>query len=92
MFAVLADRNRWAILVLLRPGPRTVSDLVDQLPLRQAAVSKQLAVLHDAGFLARQRTGNHVKYWIAEPMIFDLFDLVCAKLRRDAATMAETMK
>jgi hypothetical protein len=60
--------------------------------MRQAAVSKQLAILHGHGFLARQRTGNHVKYWIAEPMIFDLFELVCAKLRRDAAKMSETMK
>jgi DNA-binding transcriptional ArsR family regulator len=92
MFAVLADENRLAILVLLRPGPQTVSAVVDRLPLGQAAVSKHLSALHRASFLARERRGNHVRYWIAEPMIFDLFESVCAKLQRDATKMAETMK
>ena len=84
LFAVLAEPTRLALLQALKDGPRAVSELVIELNAKQANVSKQLGVLYAAGLLVRERDGNTVRYSIAEPMIFDLCELVCGKLRRDA--------
>lgn len=75
------------ILQELRARPRIVSQLVDALDLQQANVSKQLGMLHDAGIVSRRRIGNHVEYAIADQVIFDLCELVCGKLKRDAKTL-----
>lgn len=84
LFQVLAEPTRLGIVQSLKESPRSVGELVDALEAKQANVSKQLGVLHDAGLLARKRQGNQVIYSVCEPMIFDLCDLVCGKLRRDA--------
>jgi DNA-binding transcriptional ArsR family regulator len=84
MFSVLAEPTRLAILQFLKGGPRSVSELVEGLSAKQANVSKQLGVLYSAGLVDRERDGKLVRYRIAEPMIFELCDLVCGKLRRDA--------
>jgi DNA-binding transcriptional ArsR family regulator len=89
LFGVLAEPTRLEILQALKDGPRAVSDLVAALGAKQANVSKQLGVLHAAGLLSRERDGNVVRYGIAEPMIFELCELVCGKLRRDAERQLE---
>jgi len=84
LFGVLAEPTRLALLQTLKDGPRAVGVLADELGAKQANVSKQLGVLHAAGLLARARDGSTVRYSIADAMIFDLCELVCGKLRRDA--------
>lgn len=83
-FRVLAEPTRLAILQELRRDPRTVGDLVESLGAKQANVSKQLGILFDAGLLDRERSGNCVVYSIREPAIFELCEIVCGKLKRDA--------
>jgi DNA-binding transcriptional ArsR family regulator len=84
LFAVLSEPTRLEILQILRHEPQSVSELVDELGAKQANVSKQLGILYSAGLLSRERDGNLVRYSIADPMIFELCDLVCGKIRRDA--------
>src|SRR3954454_7147971 len=48
-FAVLAEPSRRRILDLLRERERPVGEVVDELGVRQPAVSKHLRVLRDAG-------------------------------------------
>jgi DNA-binding transcriptional ArsR family regulator len=50
-FEVLAEPSRRRILDLLRVAERPVGELVDQLALRQPAVSKHLRVLREAGLV-----------------------------------------
>jgi DNA-binding transcriptional ArsR family regulator len=88
LFRVLSEPTRLEILQTLRKRPCSVNDLVEKLGAKQANVSKQLGILHDAGLLARERLGSEVHYSIREPMIFDLCDLVCGKLQRDAQRLA----
>ena len=47
----LAEPNRFAIVELLRDGPRAVNEIVDELSLRQPLVSKHLKVLSGAGIV-----------------------------------------
>ncbi len=92
LFQMLADPSRLRILQLLKQRPHTVSALVAELEIGQAAVSKQLGLLHQASLVSRRRAGLHVHYAIAEPMIFDLCELVCGKFQRDAVAAAATWK
>lgn len=84
LFRTLAEPTRLALLQALRSGQRTVGELVDELAAKQANVSKQLGILFDAGLVARERVGNSVAYRIADPLAFELCELVCGKLKRDA--------
>lgn len=92
LFGVLAEPTRLALLQQLKTGARSVKELVEALGARQANVSKQLGILHDAGLVGRRREGALVHYSIAEPMIFALCDLVCSKLQRDAQRQLESLR
>lgn len=81
LFAVLSEPTRLRILQRLKHAPAHVTQLVDDLDLKQANVSKQLALLHTAGIVERQREGSTVTYRIAMPLVFDLCELVCGGLR-----------
>jgi DNA-binding transcriptional ArsR family regulator len=48
----LAEPNRFAIVELLRDGPRSVNEIVASLELRQPLVSKHLKALSSAGIVA----------------------------------------
>ncbi len=84
LFRTLAEPTRLALLQELRSGPCPVGSLADKLAAKQANVSKQLSTLHEAGLVSRERVGNEVHYRIADPLVFELCELVCGKLRRDA--------
>jgi DNA-binding transcriptional ArsR family regulator len=84
LFGVLSEPSRLVLLQALHRKPLTVSELVDACALKQANVSKHLAVLHAHQLVKRERDGTSVRYEIADPMIFSLCNLVCGKMQRDA--------
>jgi DNA-binding transcriptional ArsR family regulator len=55
---LLADRNRAAILALLRDGPHCVCELASSLGERQNNVSNHLARLRDAGLVRPAQLGG----------------------------------
>lgn len=73
---------RIKLLDRLREGDATVSDLQDALGASQQNVSKHLGILHSAGMVARTKDGNHSRYSISDPTVFDLCDQVCGGVRR----------
>ena len=81
-FHVLADPTRIKLLDRLREGDATVSQLQETLGASQQNVSKHLGILNSAGMVARTKHGNHVRYSIADPSVFELCDLVCGSVRR----------
>ena len=88
LFAVLSEPSRLVLLQTLHDGPMTVSELMAASGMKQANVSKHLAVLHDHRLVKRDRAGTSVCYQIADPMIFALCNLVCGKVERDAKCVA----
>jgi DNA-binding transcriptional ArsR family regulator len=92
LFTVLADPTRLMILHLLKRGPAVVSEIVDRTGLKQPNVSKHLALMYDAGLVDRQREGNQIRYSIGDALVFDLCELVCHKLHREAETQAQVMR
>ena len=61
-FSALGDPTRRAIVELLRPGPRSVRQIADLLPVSRPAVSQHLRVLKQAGLVAEDRAGTRRLY------------------------------
>jgi DNA-binding transcriptional ArsR family regulator len=88
LFAALSEPNRLTLLQALQGGPLTVNELVEASGMKQANVSKQLAVLHDHHLVKRERAGTSVHYEIADPLVFSLCQLVCGKMAKDVKRVA----
>ena len=50
-------------------------------------MSKHLGVLHAAGMVGRTKEGNHARYAISDPSVFELCDQVCGGVRRRVAEL-----
>ena len=60
----LADSTRLMILKYLKKRPDNTKHLAEKLNISEAAVSKQLKILVEAGLVEKQRKGNYVFYSI----------------------------
>ncbi len=58
IFGALAHPTRRAILLLLRNGPASVTDLTEPFRVSQQAISKHIAVLQDAGLIRQRKRGR----------------------------------
>ena len=79
-FKVLSEVSRLKILCSLKTRAKNVSEIVEETGLGQANVSKHLNMLTKAGIVTRKQEGICVYYQIANPLLFELCDLVCASL------------
>lgn len=62
VFQILADPTRRRLVEALRTGERSVNELVEVVDIGQPGVSRQLAILHDAGFVRVQPHGRQRLY------------------------------
>ena len=83
-FQTLGEPLRLRILQSLESGPRTVTDITASTGASQSNVSKHLKVMYDAGLVSRRQEGTSVIYGVADPMIFELCELVCDSAQREA--------
>jgi DNA-binding transcriptional ArsR family regulator len=80
MFA-LSTPSRLQILVCLRDGPRTVSEIVGAVDMEQSAVSHQLRVLREHAVVTVRRLGRTRQYALRNEHIEALIDDALAHLR-----------
>ncbi len=78
-FKVLSDRTRLGILQVLRRGEHTVNEVAEAVGASQPTISKHLATLTRSGMVARRQDGNRVLCSIADPIVFELCNLVCGE-------------
>ena len=72
---------RLRLLSTLMQGERTVGQLVESSGSGQANVSKHLSVLREAGMIATRKEGLSTFCYIADPVVQELCDLMCRRLR-----------
>lgn len=72
---------RLRILHAIQPGEQTVTQIIEITGASQANVSKHLAVLTRAEMVGRRKEGLNVFYSITDPVIFELCELVCQRMR-----------
>lgn len=80
---VLANEDRMLLLCQLAQGEMCVSELEDQLAIRQPTLSQQLGVLRNEGVVHTRRDGKNIYYSVAQPALLEilavLYRLYCPK-------------
>jgi DNA-binding transcriptional ArsR family regulator len=84
-FRALSEPARLALLQELLRGEASVNDLTAASGFSQANTSRHLSVLHGAGFLVRRKQGTTVFYRIADPVVKQLCDIMCARVAPPAS-------
>ena len=84
-FKVLSEPVRLKLLTALEEGEQNVGQLVALTGQSQANVSKHLATLVAAGMIGRRREGLNAYFFISDPQIFELCDLMCHRLEKEFA-------
>lgn len=79
-FRLLADSARLRLLVALRDGERTVSDLARAARIPPSGASRHLTALLDAGLVVRRKAGSRAYYRLADPTVFVLCERVCRQI------------
>ncbi len=74
-FHILSDNTRIGILSVLDQNEICVSDLSSILNMTKSAVSHQLKVLKDAGFVKCEKKGKEIFYSYASDDIRELFEI-----------------
>jgi DNA-binding transcriptional ArsR family regulator len=91
-FGVLAQPLRLQLLNELQFGERSVGELIEATGSNQANVSKHLNLLANAQMLSRRKAGLNVFYQISDPVVFQLCELMCSKVRADSEKKAHALK
>ena len=91
-FRVLGEPMRIKLLDRLREGEATVGELQEALGASQQNVSKHLGILHAAGMVDRTKDGNHARYSIGDPSVFELCDQVCGAVRRQVQALESILQ
>jgi ArsR family transcriptional regulator len=91
-FKVLSEPMRLRLLHALQGGEKTVTELIKETGSTQANISKHLSLLSDAGMVDRRRAGIHAYYYINDPMIFELCELVCSGIKKQYQQSASLFK
>lgn len=82
-FRALAEPVRLRLLNTLMLGECSVGELVKAAGTGQANVSKHLAVLREAGMVATRREGLSTLCSIADPVVMQLCEIMCARLKAE---------
>ena len=91
-FRLLGEPVRLRILQVLEPGERTVNDIVEALDANQSNVSKHLGILYDGGLVGRRRNGTSMYYFIADPVVFRICELVCGSAANQVRARASAIQ
>jgi DNA-binding transcriptional ArsR family regulator len=75
LFRGFSDPSRLSILVLLRDGARTVSEIVETTGLTQSNVSNHLGCLRDCGLVTAKQRGRFVCYGLSDDRVGQLLTL-----------------
>lgn len=90
-FRALSEPMRLRLLNLLMQGEQTVGQLVEASGSGQANVSKHLAVLRGAGMVGVRKEGLTSVCFIADPIVNELCDMMCSRLREDIEGQAKSL-
>jgi len=82
-FKVLSEPARLKLLMALEEGEQHVTALIKLTGLTQGNVSKHLGILMGEGMVDRRKQGLNAFYFISDPQIIELCDLMCSKLEKE---------
>lgn len=86
----LGDAKRLMILNTLRDGPRSVSEICNELGLRQVNASQHLAILREKGLVNSRKDGQWVYYELSSPKIVAAMDLLREVMAEQFGALSST--
>ena len=69
---ILANEDRLLLLCQLNQGEMCVSELEEELDIRQPTLSQQLGVLRNEGVVNTRRQGKNIYYSVADPALLEI--------------------
>ncbi len=75
LFRGFADPSRLSVLVALRAGPLTVSEIVEATGLSQSNASNHLGCLRDCGLVVAEQEGRYVTYHLSDDRVGEFLEL-----------------
>lgn len=72
----LAHPLRLEIIDLLKSGEKTVSELMQRVGIKQAALSQHLAILRERGVVISRKEGMNTYYRLRKPEIVDACSMI----------------
>jgi DNA-binding transcriptional ArsR family regulator len=84
LMRALSDPTRREILNLLKAGPLTAGEIVQQFDMTAAAVSRHLSLLRDADLIRDRRSGKFIYYELNASVLEELL-LWVADLKGDSS-------
>jgi DNA-binding transcriptional ArsR family regulator len=79
--SALADSTRLILLYSLADGPRSVTELTQELSQPQPTISRHLKILRDRGMVIATRQGTMVQYAVADRRVIDALDILRSIMR-----------
>jgi len=73
---LLGNEDRLLLLCQLSHGEMCVSDLEEQLQIRQPTLSQQLGVLRSEGVVDTRRQGKNIFYSVSDPALLEIVALL----------------
>ena len=84
----LADPSRILILYALAERPKNVTELAEELQIRQPTASRHLNVLRERGLVIARREGQAVVNTLADQRVIQALDLLRAVLTTNLQNQA----
>ncbi len=72
----LANPKRLEIIAHLRDGEKTVTELMEAMPISQANLSQHLGLMRQKGIVTARREGLNIYYRMSNPKIIQACDLM----------------
>lgn len=73
-FKALSDPTRREILNLLKRGPMTAGEIVEQFDMTGASISHHLSVLKHAGVIDDEKKGKYICYYLNSSVLDDVLN------------------
>ena len=81
-FKALSEPSRLAVLRRLMDGEAAVGEIATDIGQSQPNVSRHLAGLRRAGFVAGRREAQSIYYSISDPVVVKLCELLCGSEKK----------
>ena len=91
-FRILGEPQRLRILQVLQAGEKSVGEIVEAVGGQQSNTSRHLQALFDVRMVGRRRAGSSVLYWISDPDVFRLCEIVCHSAEQEAIRSLAELK
>jgi DNA-binding transcriptional ArsR family regulator len=88
LLAVLAQSTRLKILYFLKDGEQCACKINPLMQEDPSVVSRHLVKMREAGILGSRREGVSIYYWITEPRVFEILEMVDDIIREGAREKA----